>query len=131
MPARMAGVPFMEAISRRGLMNNLVTMGLIGTALWVVLTPTKTISPSASAKDGALGDPREAKVTSKVYFDVEIGGAPAGKIVIGLFGDDLPKTVKNFETLSTGELGFGFKNSIIHRSIKKFMAQGGDFTVRI
>lgn len=31
------------------------------------------------------------KITNKVYFDVEIDGAPAGRIVIGLFGKTVPK----------------------------------------
>jgi hypothetical protein len=29
---------------------------------------------------------QEAKVTSKVFFDVEIDGKPAGRIVMGLYG---------------------------------------------
>lgn len=122
----------MEAITRRGLINNLITAGFIGTALWIMVTPAEKMSPAAaSAVNKEMNDPTQAKVTSKVFFDVTIGGEDAGRIVLGLFGGDLPKTVKNFETLANGEMGFGFKDSIVHRSITGFMAQGGDFTVSI
>lgn len=47
-------------------------------------------------------------MTTKVFFDVEVGGESVGRIVMGLFGDDVPRTVENFRALCTGKLGCNF-----------------------
>lgn len=101
---------------------------LIASAIFALATVTGMGAVRADS-------PADAKVTDMVFFDMEIDGQPAGRIVFGLFGEDVPRTAKNFASLATGEAGksksgkpLHYKGSIFHRVIPDFMLQGGDFT---
>lgn len=62
------------------------------------------------------------------FFDIAIGGKQAGRVCMDLYEKDVPKTVRNFKELCTGQNGYGYEGSCFHRVIPGFMCQGGDFT---
>ncbi|CAH9121056.1 unnamed protein product [Cuscuta epithymum] len=102
-------------------------------AVFVILFGT--LAALSQAKKSQKSQESLKEVTHKVYFDVEIEGKPAGRVIIGLFGKTVPKTAENFRALCTGEKGIGksgkplhFRGSKFHRIIPSFMIQGGDFT---
>lgn len=81
----------------------------------------KTVSPST--------------VTPSVVVELTISiDKEESKLRIGLFGEQTPKTAKNFYSLCVGGMkdrqgkDLSYVGSIFHRVIPGFMAQGGDFT---
>ena len=72
-------------------------------------------------------------ITTRVYLDIIIDKSPPRRIIIGLYGNDCPRTVQNFTALCIGSTkgkdgkNLHYKGSKFHRIIPGFMLQGGDF----
>ena len=124
-----AGRPVIEFLPRQ----------VVATGLYVITTSfTGGIGGGGAASKGPMMQPEEAsrpESDPRVFFDMEIGGVPAGRIELQLFASVAPRTCENFRALCTGEKGTGtsgkplhYKGSSFHRVIPGFMCQGGDFT---
>lgn len=96
----------------------------------VALSPSgQPVKPITIADCGQI-------VSTKVFFDIDIGGTKVGRIVMKLYDDTNPKTAKKFRVLCTGEKGIckvsgkplHYKGSSFYRVIPGTTCHGGDIT---
>ncbi|OAE29073.1 hypothetical protein AXG93_1626s1000 [Marchantia polymorpha subsp. ruderalis] len=74
-----------------------------------------SICPNNSRKDRTLGN------TSQICTV----GEPLGRIVIGLYGRQVPQTVKNFKAMCTGQAGTSYAGTTFHRVLPGQYIQAG------
>jgi cyclophilin family peptidyl-prolyl cis-trans isomerase len=60
-------------------------------------------------------------------MDFAVDGTAVGRVVIQLRKDVVPMTAENFRQLCTGERGFGYAGSRLHRIQPGAFVHGGDF----
>jgi len=129
MPPSDSGKP--SSSSSSTILQNLAIFAVAGGLGYGAVTLFNNYNDSSGDNDDGPVTP-SARITSRVYFDINIQNQPMGRIVIGLYGNETPKTSKNFETLCKGTTlngrRIGYKGSSFHRIIPSFMIQGGDFT---
>merc|ERR1711953_27028 len=90
-------------------------------------------SQTAQSKQGGFQNRQgglDSRISSVAFVTVSIGGRDETEdIIIGLYGNVVPRTARNFYELCRGDnQGLSLVGSPFHRVIPNFMIQGGDFT---
>lgn len=79
---------------------------------------------------GRLGSDTELCITDEFYFDIAVDEQALGRIVIGVFGNIVPKSAANFRALATcsgefADVNLCYKGDTFHRIVPDFVIQGG------
>ncbi|XVE67140.1 hypothetical protein DITRI_Ditri08aG0136800 [Diplodiscus trichospermus] len=93
--------------------------------LFIVLAIFVIFAFSGAKREEEKTVEEEHEITHRVYLDVDIDGQRVGRIVIGLYGEVVPKTVGKKGKGAKGK-ALHYKGIPFHRIVSGFVVQGGD-----
>ncbi|VVA95224.1 unnamed protein product [Arabis nemorensis] len=114
-------------LSRRNLSkSSLLLLIATQTTLTPLLDLSKaqadTISPEI---DNYSTNCRNRIPTKKGFIDVSIAGEPIGRIVIGLYGDDVPAGTARFGSFVSGKAGISYRRKEFVKIMPGYVQHGG------
>ncbi|KAF7838598.1 peptidyl-prolyl cis-trans isomerase CYP26-2, chloroplastic [Senna tora] len=80
---------------------------------------------SPAIDDAAASSCTERKPTKRVFLDVAIDGDPAGRIIIGLYGNDVPAGVDRFSKIVSGAAGISYRRKEFIKIMPNYIQHGG------
>ncbi|KAJ2726336.1 hypothetical protein GGI07_000648 [Coemansia sp. Benny D115] len=111
--------------------DNMHDSELFGRTITVRPARANALSKHTAVAEAAEVSKTESKFVGdnpRVFIEFAVDGQASGRVVLEVRRDVAPKTARNFMALCTGERGFGYKGSRVHRIVPGFMVQMGDFT---
>lgn len=117
-------------ISRRDLAVSGSTIPLlIATYFWSSQAQANSDEPSTGISspeaDSMKNDCTNQPTTKKAFLDVSIDGEPAGRIIIGLYGDSTPFGSSRFASLVTGTAGISYRRKEFVKIMPNYIQHGG------
>ncbi|XP_010428374.1 PREDICTED: peptidyl-prolyl cis-trans isomerase CYP26-2, chloroplastic [Camelina sativa] len=113
-------------LSRRNLSKSSLLL-LLSTQ--TTLTPLLDFS-KAQADDTTISNPNPTNCgnrvpTKKAFIDVSIDGEPIGRIIIGLYGDDVPAGTARFTSIVSGKAGISYRRKEFVKIMPGYVQHGG------
>ena len=88
--------------------------------------PGVKIDPRANANEASASTDNPV-ITGECTLEFAKEGVSMGKVVVGVFGEVVPKTAMNFLKLCGLDQASKYAKTTVHRIIPGFMIQAGDF----
>eukprot|EP00249_Psilotum_nudum_P009626 c22051_g1_i1 orf=111-995(+) len=73
----------------------------------------------------AVSSCKDLTVTKKVFFDISIDGQPAGRVVVGIYGEDVPLGAKRFYEIAVGNKGVSYRKKEFYKITSSFIQNAG------
>lgn len=87
------------------------------------------INPFKSLAEETYSNPNpdcyNKEPTQRAFLDVSIDGEPAGRIVIGLYGEDVPIGATRFSKLVSGAAGISYRRKEFVKIVPNYVQHGG------
>ncbi|ESQ27755.1 hypothetical protein EUTSA_v10018882mg [Eutrema salsugineum] len=113
-------------LSRRNLSKSSLLL-LLGTQ--ITLTPLFDLSKAqADTISPEIDNPPNCGnrvLTKKAFIDVSIDGEPIGRIIIGLYGDDVPAGTARFSSIVSGKAGISYRRKEFVKIMPGYVQHGG------
>ncbi|CAG4990744.1 unnamed protein product [Colias eurytheme] len=86
-------------------------------------------SASPAPPTAALGSPalRNPSTYPLFYFNLEVNGAPFGRVLVEVLDDVAPRMARNFAVLTMGDLGIGYRGCSVFQCWENESVITGDF----
>ncbi|KAL3575086.1 hypothetical protein D5086_023187 [Populus alba] len=119
-------------------------LAIFGNSSLLLLLSSQTLDPFNMSKakaeealpDANENDPREEnntstrpqcsnKTTARAFLDISIDGEPVGRIVVGLYGEDVPAGAARFSSLVRGAAGVSYRRKEFIKITPNYVQHGG------
>lgn len=115
-------MPLSKALDRRAFFQ-----GATATVSLVLAGATVALADNPKSGRNPALEWKEPEITQKAYIDISIADKPEGRLVIALYGNVVPETVKNFVALLKGDSldGSSYKGTEAYRVLDGLNIQMG------
>ncbi|MCO5569528.1 hypothetical protein L7F22_023242 [Adiantum nelumboides] len=90
-----------------------------------LFTFAATSLPAIATEEAASRCVADFPISDKIFFDIAIDREPVGRIVVGLFNEDVPIGAKRFADVAVGSRGISYRKKEFERITPSYIQNAG------